>query len=441
MNISFVSEELMCSNCGACNSICPVNAIDFKQSTIGRLYASVSQDTCVDCGLCVKVCPSIDYNNVLRERDNQLVGEIKEAFVGKSANEAIFKNAQNGGTCTATLLYLFEKGLIDCALVCKMQSGKTPEATPVIVTNPLQLKDCQKSCYTPVDMLSALKICKKYNSVAIVGLPCHIQGVELLMRQNKFSNIRYRLGLICDRTLCAGILDVFMSFLPGKEANIIWRKKDFTDNGRYYSYVSAPVVIETSEGERKILPKDYRISLKDMFTAPRCRVCVDKLNYYADIVFGDPWGIPDTDDQHGESLLFARTDKGLELIQNMLHDEKVILRNVDIKSIIDGQHIKKKQEQTAVYSKAIRSLNPDIKSYLCHQYEDYSIGAKELADVQKNLTDFISREKKSKDEVIEIAKNEILKQNKKSCLPVRLVGMVKAKLSYEIRNIWRKFYK
>ena len=43
-NITDVSAARMCSNCGACSTICPTDAIGFKFSNIGRLYAVVDDE-------------------------------------------------------------------------------------------------------------------------------------------------------------------------------------------------------------------------------------------------------------------------------------------------------------------------------------------------------------------------------------------------------------
>jgi NAD-dependent dihydropyrimidine dehydrogenase PreA subunit len=43
-----------CIHCGACYSICPVDAINFRED-----YAVVfDADRCVSCGLCVDTCPA-----------------------------------------------------------------------------------------------------------------------------------------------------------------------------------------------------------------------------------------------------------------------------------------------------------------------------------------------------------------------------------------------
>ncbi len=43
-----------CINCGACYSICPVDAISFKED----LLTVFDEEKCISCGLCVDTCPT-----------------------------------------------------------------------------------------------------------------------------------------------------------------------------------------------------------------------------------------------------------------------------------------------------------------------------------------------------------------------------------------------
>ncbi len=52
-------------------------------------------------------------------------------------------------------------------------------------------------------------------ALRVVGLPCHMQGVEALMRLNRFKNIRYRLGLICDLGRFATQSRTFLLYMSG----------------------------------------------------------------------------------------------------------------------------------------------------------------------------------------------------------------------------------
>lgn len=208
-NIQSISNSYLCSACGACSAVCSRRAITFQDSSIGRKYAVVG-DECINCGVCRKVCPSLDTYNLSRDMEDKFVGTILGTHIGRATNKTIYSNAQSGGVCTALLTHLFESGEIDGTVVVRMDYGVVPQIKGVLVTNPADLLKTQKSCYTPVDLLSTLGSCRGCKSIAIVGLPCHIEAIENLQRTSprQFGNISFRIGLICDRTMSGGINDV-----------------------------------------------------------------------------------------------------------------------------------------------------------------------------------------------------------------------------------------
>ncbi len=50
MGTHYITED--CINCGACDDVCPVDAI----SEQGDLHV-IDQELCTDCGACDDVCP------------------------------------------------------------------------------------------------------------------------------------------------------------------------------------------------------------------------------------------------------------------------------------------------------------------------------------------------------------------------------------------------
>lgn len=348
MNIKRITDNRLCSGCGTCNAICNHRAITMKKtSSMGLLYADIETDKCKDCGLCLNVCPS---RNVLDEKETlsekKVIGDIIECHVGRSLDKEIFNNAQSGGMVTTVLSYLFEKGKIDAAISCRMEYGNPiPSIHYSILTTSEELKSNQKSCYTQVDIVSALREISVFKSVAIVGVPCHIQGVSNLMRLKKFGNITYRIGLICDKSYSNTYMEAIIHGLkiPFGEIRINYRQKNFTFGGKYHSYQQAPTVIRNREGDIAIVPKSKRVFLKDYFTVPKCQICWDKLNTQADIVFGDPWGLSGHyDEKEGDSVIIVRTAVGKTIIDD-LHDSNLIaIKEIDIASVADGQLIEER---------------------------------------------------------------------------------------------------
>tara|TARA_B100001029_G_scaffold32252_1_gene24255 strand:- start:469 stop:648 length:180 start_codon:yes stop_codon:yes gene_type:complete len=52
--------ENRCDYCGACVTICPVDCIEVRESSI-----NIDNKICIDCDLCVEICPiEVLSNNI-----------------------------------------------------------------------------------------------------------------------------------------------------------------------------------------------------------------------------------------------------------------------------------------------------------------------------------------------------------------------------------------
>ncbi len=379
MTIRPVEELAECCACGACYSICPHNAIEIKTTNIGRKYADIN-DNCINCGLCGKVCPIL--NKVSQNRFvDKYVGDIKNYYVGKSLDKRIFENAQSGGMCTLVLKYLFDHDMIDAAVVTCMVEGATPIVSGRVITSAEQLYDSQKSCYTMVDVLSVLKDTNSFKSVAVVGLPCQMHAIDLICKVNKrYNNIKYKLGLVCDRTLCSLIQDVMLrlSNVDNEQVKIQWRNKNGSFKDQIFSYQNAPITISSKGQILATVGRENRLGLKEFFTPPSCRQCTDKLAVYADLVFGDPWGVLGIDSIKGESLVISRTDIGEKLVRDCVDDQYAELRVVSGKEVLRGQDIEQKRRRSEAESKK------KIEDFLAvEQLDSEQIVLKALEELEK----------------------------------------------------------
>jgi coenzyme F420 hydrogenase subunit beta len=403
-SISLVVENNLCTGCGACKVSCNVEAIHLSKTKTGRLFADIDMEICTNCGVCLQVCPGIDINKqILIPNINPFEGIVRKTYTGISANKLIYNNAQSGGLVTETLSYLFDTHQIDAAVVCVSNYGnERPEVFPTIITDREQLISSQRSSYTPVDMVSALKHTANYSSVAFVGLPCHIQGIVTLQAKFKrYKNIKYKFGLICDRVLSEVVADVLISEtgVESCKKKIVWRDKRL-------GYKNAPVVIECENGYREKIPAIKRHLLKNYFTYSRCRICFDKMNIHADIVFGDPWGMNNIDWKHGESLVITRTDIGERLIQNLLTEKRVILNEASFDEVKKGQHLKAKASQVKTYFEVYRKNKWQLPYYA----DTLNLSEESLLPYnkcEKLILDYLKLEEKDKNRIIKEVKRKM----------------------------------
>lgn len=61
-------DSNLCIGCGACASICPVNAIKLVNGK-----AQINKEKCIHCGACQQFCPvgAIDINKEESDKDNK----------------------------------------------------------------------------------------------------------------------------------------------------------------------------------------------------------------------------------------------------------------------------------------------------------------------------------------------------------------------------------
>lgn len=424
-----VTDNQLCFGCGACHTVCTRKAITMKSSSIGRILPEIEADLCNECGLCHSVCPGIDEAaSLMKKGIDPFVGAIRSIYTGNSTNEVIFRNAQSGGLTTETLSFLFDSSLIDATLVVRPDTDDCLKATAVVVTNKADLIASQKSIYTPIDLLRFLPMLASFKSVAVVGIPCHLQGIVKLKQTfpKKYDNVSYLLGLICDRTLSQGVADLIVdsAHIDSADcASICYRSKAF------YNYKSANIVISKRDKSTYVISPAIRHRAKPYFTPPRCKICYDKMNTQADLVFGDPWGVDSIDEQNGESLVVVRSDRGESLIEEMMRQGRVLLRGCDIEMALKGQGIAKRRETVAngvrEYKKRGFLLPLDYIDFLGEVQVDFR-------SVSTEISRYLSYETMSRKEIIADIKGKIKRENKWSEL--KSVWGV-------IRNICRKIKK
>lgn len=117
-----VQEQGLCHHCGGCVAFC--SAINYGALELGEdgrpRYRD--KDKCIEGGLCYSICPEIGE---LDEETRNLVsweapmGRIQGTAVARATDPAVRADATDGGVVTALLLYLFDHGDIDAAIVSR----------------------------------------------------------------------------------------------------------------------------------------------------------------------------------------------------------------------------------------------------------------------------------------------------------------------------------
>lgn len=283
------------------------------------------------------VCPghAVNFHQLSSSRNNNhiidpVLWHYFKVYLGHTNDTDIRYNSASGGLLTSLLIFALKERIIDGALVTKMSKDKPLEPQPYIARTKEEIIAAARSKYCPVPANIALsEILKTPGSYAIVGLPCHIQGIrkaEAVLPQLK-SRIAFHLGVMCSHT------DNFLM----TEFILKWKKLN-KQNVRSIAYRGngwpGNMSIKLKDNTQYLLPF-FRYNILhelDYFTPSRCLMCVDLMNRQTDILFGDAW-MPGIYDKIGTSIALTRTAEGEKLLQYAIQKKVLSLSELSNKKI------------------------------------------------------------------------------------------------------------
>ena len=191
-------------------SLCPKEAIKLQINYLKAIYEpEIDFNKCNLCGVCHIVCPGheVDFNELSKEifriSGDDLVGNYSNLYTGYSTHKDIRFNSSSGGLITQLLIYALNKGIIDGALVTNMNKDDPLFPEPFIAKTEKEIIEASKSKYCPVPLNKGLKqIIRSHNNekFAVVGLPCHIQGIRKAERHypKLKEKIVLHIGIVCN---------------------------------------------------------------------------------------------------------------------------------------------------------------------------------------------------------------------------------------------------
>jgi coenzyme F420 hydrogenase subunit beta len=343
--ISDVVALGLCCGCGTCAGICPTEAIDMSVSS-GIYQPKINSERCNLCGLCIRSCPgwsvdfeSLNYSIFGQQPKNSCVGNHLSCHVGHSTNEAIRYNSASGGIATQLLVYAFEKGLIDGALVTRMSRNKPLMPEVFIARTVEEVIAASKTKYCPVAVNTGLReILKEEGRFAIVGLPCHIHGVRKAERVFRVlrERIVLHIGLLCSHMVRFEGVDLLLTKLhvpKGSVSELNYRGEGWPGS----------LSISTSDGSTLRLPligswyAYWPVFSSFFFTPMRCTMCPDQAGELADVSLGDAWLPELKSEKSGESLIVIRTKAANDFLALLNREKAIDLRKVQVGKVEQSQ--------------------------------------------------------------------------------------------------------
>ena len=368
MNISSIVENNLCVSCGICAGVCPKKCIS-STFEAGSYHPTIDEDSCVNCGLCRKVCPgkSSDYTTCAVE--NIFFGKSLICLAAQTKDKEILAQSTSGGVVTTLVRNLLRDKIYDAAFLVDTYNHDEETFTK-LYTAESDFSNTPKSRYVTVNHSRAVSYMIKNpdKRLILVGSACFIQGILKVIAQCKLNRENYFLaGIFCDKTMNYNVWNFFKSIGTDK---LYFRTKE-------QSGWPGNVGLE-KDGQKFFLPREVRMYMKDFFCVERCRYCLDKLNQFADISFGDNYTqtpLPaHMDKQAGTSCLIIRTELGAKIFDNYL--EEFFTQELSAQEIYNSQNVDERmynfifgEYKSAQVGYSINKVPPKISLII---YEDPS---------------------------------------------------------------------
>jgi coenzyme F420 hydrogenase subunit beta len=383
--IQKVLDDHLCCNCGTCAGVCPQQAISLSLDKYSRIYEpEIRSDACNGCGICYDTCPGhyVDFKGLNKnlfgkEAEDIILGSYLKCYLGHATESKVRYKASSGGVVTGLLIYALEHGIIDGALVTRMNKERPWEPEPFIARTRDEIIEASKSKYCPVPaniMIKELLSAQEGERFAVVGLPCHIQGIR--KAEQAYKKLRARvvihIGLFCSHTDTFWQTDYLLKSMDVSKDDL---KSIRYRGGGWPGTMS----VQLKSGRESSVPFHKAIFPHIVWfnAMNRCLYCCDLTAELADISVGDPW-IPEVvgKEKIGQSIVIVRTDDAQELILRAVHDERLNVTPIPaekVKESVSMGETKKVDVQIRMalrkmIGKSIPDYNADLMAPRPHNY-------------------------------------------------------------------------
>ena len=353
-----VVDRGYCIGCGACASLSG-SPIHMKLDDYGRFQANwesstsnYPQSTSVQA-----VCPfsgeGANEDQIARElfgndcEYHNKIGYHLNTYAGYVSEGNFRDRGSSGGMGTWIVSQLLKEGLVDGVIHVyqRAPSDQDPRLFHYqLSTKAEQVRNGAKSRYYPIEISEVMQLVREHpGRYAIVGIPCFIKAVRLLMQQDLViaERIRFCIGLICGHLKSMRFAEMFAwqcGIEPDQLLSIDFRKKllgaDANSYGIEVTGLKDGQVTTVVKPVRDLYGSDWGLGF---FKYKACDYCDDVVAETADVVVGDAWLPQYIKDSQGTNVIVTRSPIIQDLLERGIALKKLKLESIEASEVARSQ--------------------------------------------------------------------------------------------------------
>ena len=309
-----------CSGCGACAAICPRQCITMSSDRFGTVQPQIDHTVCVECKKCQSVCPYLNPISGIKPQ---------RAFAARSNDRNVAINSASGGIATELYKYALSSGFS----IVGAEQQKDFSVSLELKKEYSAIQRFQNSKYVfseAYKVFDQIKISlKKNEKILIVALPCQIAAIKNLFPDN--NDKLYFVDIVCHGTTPASYLKqhirkiesklnqnaVKMSFRAPEFGTATYTFALYNNDGHCF-YAK-----RTKEGDTYQYGYHRHLSYRE--NCYNCKYASPER--LGDITLADYPGLGKSVSfpykKDNISCILVNTDRGLELIQELIQGNKI----------------------------------------------------------------------------------------------------------------------
>ena len=331
-----VIDSGMCIACGAC---C---AADRSLSLSLDPERQIYQPTGVGAAEAASVCPAIEvdyealHDFVFDRPATGPLGLIDSVFLAQSTDEGRNRRASSGGLIKEVIRYLLASDTVDGVISIAHDEGLEYPAR--LIRAPDEVDLLPGSIYHNINLQSALDLIESEDKrLGLVAIPCQLEGIYNYISKRRpglRQRVVFSVGLICAWQYTRHSIQAMARYEgvdPETISDVSYRGGDMIGK------------LRLQIGQQKELEIDrrsslnYQIAFDRYFNTPRCNVCVNHLNFLADLVVGDSWIQSTRFSRTGISIALARTNAATDALLDMQKRGQVVVHQVSEEELIESE--------------------------------------------------------------------------------------------------------